>query len=85
MTAGTLGITGFEASYGWLERHLRRSPVQRSYKLIGKGNATVPHCHTSRMVKICSAVSQNEPCNICNMDESGLYFRMGPDRSYLSA
>lgn len=32
-----------------------------------------------------SAASQYEPYNVWNMDESGLFFPMGPNRSYYSA
>ena len=74
MTAEMLGITVFKASNGWLERYLRRSSIQPPYKLRGKGNAILPPCHTSRMVEIRSTASQYEPCNIWNLNESGLFF-----------
>ena len=77
MAAEILGITGFKASNGWLERYFRRLPVQLSCKLRGQENAALPPCHTSRMVEIRSTASQYEPCNIWNMDESGLCFEWG--------
>lgn len=78
MNAEMLRITGFKASNGWLERYLRRTPVQPCYKLRGKGNPTIPPCHNSRMDEIRSTASQYESCNIWNMEESGLFFRMDP-------
>ena len=73
-----LGIKGFKASNGWLERYSRRSSVQPSYKLKGKRNDTHPPCHTSRMVEMRSAASQYEPRNIWNIDESGSFFAWDP-------
>ena len=85
MIAESLGIMNFAASRGWLDKFLRRSPIQPSFKLYGKGNASLPALHAERMNELRQIVSEYEVRNVYNMDESGLFYRMGPRRSYLSA
>ena len=85
MTAEALGITRFQASNEWLDCYLLQSPIQPSYKLRGKGDSWLPNNHASAMANVSSVSSQCELRNIWNMDESGLFFRTGPIRSYLPA
>ncbi len=79
-----LGIVDFEASNGWLSRFLIRTPIQPSFKLHGKGNSNLPQCLTQRMEEIRSIYKEFPLSNIYNVDESGLFFRMGPWKTYLS-
>ena len=37
------------------------------------------------MIEIRDVLSQYDPKNIYNMDESGLFYRLGPSRTYLTA
>ena len=64
MTANITGITSFKASNGWLNQFLRRSTVQPSYKLSGKGNPSLPACHASAMNILRSISATYEPSNI---------------------
>ena len=73
--------TRFRASNGWLQRFLRRSSIQRSLKLHGKGGTALPASTEDRMVVIRDITSTYEAQNIYNMDESGLLYRMGPSRA----
>ena len=84
MIAEALGIAVFQASNSWLDVYLRLSPIQPSYKLRGKGNSMFPPNHASAMVNLRAISSQYELGNIWTMDESVLFFRMCPNRSYLS-
>ena len=45
----TQGILNFHASRGWVEKFLRRSPVQLSFRLHVKGDVTLPADHAERM------------------------------------
>ena len=82
--AETRNILNFNASRGWVEKFLRRSPVQPSFRLRGKGDVTLPTDHAERMREIREITSQYCLKNIWNMDESGLFFLNGPRRSYLT-
>ena len=82
--ASELGIEGFHASNGWLEKFIRRSPVQTSFKLHGKGGSVLPSSHVERMEQIRDIAKHYHVSNIYNMDESGLFYRMSPQRTYLS-
>ena len=42
ITAEELNITSFKASPGWLQKFLRRSPVQPSFKIHGEGKDAAP-------------------------------------------
>ena len=50
--AKTLDITNFHASRGWVERLLRRSSVQPSFRLHSKGGVTLPTYYAERMREI---------------------------------
>ena len=84
MTAESLKINSFKASPGWLEKFLRRTSVQPSFKLHGKGNSQLSKNHLTRIEEIRQIASEYDVSNIYNMDESGLFYRMGPRRTYLS-
>ena len=84
MIANQLGIQSFHASNGWLDRFIRRSSVQPSFKLRGKGNALLPTSHSEAMTQLRAISALYEPANIRSMDEFSLFFRMGPRQSYLS-
>ena len=79
------GITKFKASNGWLEKFLRQSSIQPSLWLHGKGGNTQVPGTDDRMEEIRGILSTYELKNIYNVDESGLFYRMGPNRTYLTA
>lgn len=50
--ASELGIEGFQASNNWLEKFIRISDVQRSFKLHGQGGSVFPSYRVERMGEI---------------------------------
>ena len=74
----------FRASNGWLQKFIRRSAIQRSFKLHGKGGVDLPVDASARMQEIRDITSEYELKNIYNMDESALFYRMGPRQTYLT-
>ena len=82
--ASILKTSGFRASNGWLQNFIRRSAIQRSFKLHGKGVLDLPTDAKFRIQEIRDISSDYELENICNMDESGLFYRIGPRQSYLT-
>ena len=56
--ADTRGTLNFHASRGWVEKFLRRSPVQPSFRLHGTGDVTLPTYHAERMQEIRKISSQ---------------------------
>ena len=51
MIAHNLGLEFFKVSNGWFSRYLRRSNVQSSCKLHGKGNGSIPTNHLAAWKK----------------------------------
>jgi len=69
-----MGIPEFTASRGYIQKYLRRSKVRASFKLHGKGGNARPDNFEERMAEIRSVAEDYE---------SGLFYRMGPSRTYL--
>ena len=82
--ASKLNISNFSASNGWLENFLRRSAVQQSFKLHGKGSLGLSANASARMQEIRDIPSKYDFRNIYNMDESGLFYHIGPRIAYLT-
>ena len=78
------GILNFHASRGWVEKFLRRYSVQPSFRLHRKGDVTLPTDHAERIQDIREISAQYQLIYIRNMDESSLFYRNGPRRSYLT-
>ena len=69
----------------WIVRKfLRRSTIQISFKLHGKGSLNLPTDTAARMQQIRDISSQYDARNICNMDESGLFYSTGLRTTYLT-
>lgn len=85
LAAQRLGIPNFKASPGWIQRFLRRSPIQPSFRLHGKGSSSLPERHAEQMQQLQLIAADYDASNIYNVDESGLFYRMGPNRTYLTA
>ena len=58
--------------------------MQPSLKLHGKAGSSLPVPTADRMVEIRDVLSQYDPKNIYNIDESALFCRLGPSRTYLT-
>ena len=84
LAARNLGITTFKASAGWMMRFLRRSSVQPSFRLRGKGDSFLPVVHAEYISSLQETRAQYSARNIYNMDESGLFYRMGPRKTNLT-
>ena len=56
MTAESLQLDCFRASNGWLENFLRRTSVQQSFKLHGKGGSLLPTRHAEQLTGICCSI-----------------------------
>ena len=85
IAADRLNISEFKASYGYINRFLRRNPVQKSMRLHRKGSSLVPVDHTIRIEEIRSTVVNYPMKMVYNRDETGLLYRLGPNRTYLLA
>ena len=83
--AVTRGITTFKASNGYIEKFMKRAGIDSSVRLHGRGVSTIPSGHEERMNQIHDTCSLYPLRNICNMDESGLFYRLCPRMSYLSS
>ena len=62
-------------------RVLRRSSVQPSIKLREKGDSSLPVGHAEYMSSLQEITAQYYASNVYNMDESGLFYRMGPRKT----
>lgn len=82
--ADEIGIPNFVASVGWFQKFLPCSPVQPFYSMHGRGGNVLPAGTANWMEQIRMKAPKFHLFNIYNMDESGLLYRMGPRRSYLT-
>ena len=56
-----------------------------SFKLKGKSGSSLLVRIAYRMIAILDVLSQYDPKNIYDMDESALFYRLSPNRTYLTA
>ena len=59
--------------------------MQPSFKLHGKAVPSLPAPTADRILEIRDVLSQYDPKNIYVTDESVLFYRLGPSRTYLTA
>ena len=52
--------------------------------LHGKKGSVLPICRVERIEEIREIATHYRVSNICNMDESGSFYQMGPERGYVS-
>jgi hypothetical protein len=85
VVANQLGITDFNASNGWFTRWLWRFNIGKSVKLHGEAADIDLIEAESKMSVIREQLADAgyKPENVFNMDETGLYYRCLPDRSYI--
>ena len=72
------GISNFKASSGYIEKFLRRSGVQNSVRLHGRAGVALPSTYIEIMAEIRTIMSNYPLSHVCNMDESSLFYRLGP-------
>ena len=80
-----LNVRNFKASRGWVENFIRRNGVQASVKFHGKENAKLPKDYYNRIAEIKEIASTHDLKNIYNQDESGLFYRLCQNWSYLTS
>jgi predicted DNA-binding protein YlxM (UPF0122 family) len=72
--------SGFKASNGWLERFRIRYNVH--FRVIsGEGAAVNQDTVTDWKTRLSTILEQYNPVDIYNCDETGLYYKLMPDRS----
>ena len=78
-----LGIRDFKASNGWLARWKGRYSVGKSVRLHGEASDVDISAAEKPMNELRNKLRDYKPENVFNMDETGLFFRALPNRSYV--
>jgi hypothetical protein len=78
-----LGISNFQASNGWFSRWRNRFSVGKSVRLHGEASDVDINAAEKPMNELRDKLREFSPENIFNMDETGLFFRTLPNRSYV--
>lgn len=82
--AAEMGIEGFQTSTGYICRWFKRNVV-RSIYLVGTGVSAEVAGSAPRIIEIRETLRGFHPRLIYNIDETGLFYRCLPTRSYVSA
>lgn len=80
LAAERLGHTQFNVSPGMLQGYLRSSDIPPSFRLDGKFDSALPAGHTEKMKELRYIAAEYEARNMYSVDESGIFYRMGPRR-----
>ena len=75
-----LGVIDFSYSNGWLHRFKQRHGIS-SHVLSGESAGVDPNLIADGRQRAMDIASMYHPRDVFNMDETGLFFRMTPDRS----
>ena len=75
-----LGISDFSYSNGWLHRFKQRHNIS-SHTLCGESAGVDPQLITDGQTRGSAAVRDYQLKDVFNMDETGIFYRMTPDRS----
>ncbi len=80
------GIENFKASNGWFRNWRRRCSIQESMRLFGEAGDVDPKEMEPKIEELRQKLEALgfAARNIFNMDESGLFYRALPNRTYLS-
>ncbi len=84
--AERMGIEGFRASNGWFSNWRKRNGVGRSLRLYGEAGDVTYLEFEAAMAELREKLEEEnyEPDNIFNMDETGMFYRAMPARTYLA-
>ena len=83
--ANLLGLSNFRASDGWFRNWRKRLAVGESIRLYGEAGDVNISDIAPMMREFRVFLVVNDPANIFNMYESGLFYRAMPARTYLAA
>ena len=80
-----LGISGEDLCFssGWLEKFKNPHGI-RCYKTYGKADSSNKVTLNIEIVKLQKQIELYHPNDVYNIDETGLFFRMEPDRTLAS-
>lgn len=78
------GVSGFSASDGWFRNWRRRYEVGASIRLYGEAGDVDTAAIEPVMRELRVQLINYDPKNIFNMDETGLFYRAMPSRTYLA-
>lgn len=79
--AKLLGEENFGASNGWLENWKNRNNIE-SVKLVGESASVNYESAAQWMISLDPVLKEYEPKNIFNVDETGLFFKCMPSKTY---
>lgn len=78
--AAAAGVSDFKASSGWLHKFKQRHNINCAV-LSGECKSVNPETVSEFKSRLPDIISEYEPKNIFNADESGLFFKAMPDRT----
>jgi len=81
---GDLGITDFHYSNGWLQRFKGRCGIA-SQTICGESAGVDPNVISRGRLQAAQWIKDYALCDVYNLDETGLFYRMPPDRSLTTA
>ena len=77
-----MNLNNFEASNGWLEKFIERYDIK--YNTFSGESADISENTVEEWINKLNELSQGfEPKNIFNFDETGLFYKLLPKKSYL--
>lgn len=79
------GLQDFKASDGWFRNWRKRFGVGASIRLCGEAGDVDVASIERPMAELRTSLKQFDPKNIFNMDETGLFYRAMPARTYLAS
>ena len=75
-----LGLSDFKASTGWLRSFKQRHNIGGA-RVCGESGSIDPAIVTDWQGKLPSIIEHYAPCDIYNMDETGVFYRQLPDHT----
>jgi len=82
--AGSMGVTHFAGSTGWVTRWLDRSGFAGFVRLHGEAGSVDEEAVAAEMERVRPQLSAFHPRNVYNEDESGFMYQCLPNGTYLS-
>lgn len=81
--AANFGIVDFKASDGWLHKFKKRHVIGQQ-KMSGESGAVDNNVCEEWKERLCELLTDYTPQNIFSADETGLFYKCLPDRTWLS-